>query len=545
MQQVRNKISKISLESFLLFWAITFGALVRFAPVIGTSFPLNDGGLFYTMVQDLINARFSIPFYTTYNLAHIPFAYPPIPFYITALLSWGFNIPLMQLMRWLPALITTLTIPAFYLLAHVVLRSRLKAGLATVGFGMVPRAFDLFVQGGGLTRSFGALFSILTIYNVYQLYAERKKKYIFNTVVVASLLVCSHPELTFHTFFIVALLWLFLGRRRQSTIDTIFITLGVIFLTSPWWLTVLIRHGFSPFQSIMQSGWHHLLFWTPFLTLNFANERFLGIITIFGILGFIACLVRKEYLLVSWLVVPFLIEPRNPYFSAIIPLTMLMSIGIDDVARPALSALKIKNRDLTLSNDNTSGNMYINCTGGILLLTFFLVYTLINAFAFSLQMTGLSVNLDENSAMEWIVANTAERSSFLLLTYGDPFNTPVQEWFPAVTHRVSLTTVQGYEWLPGKQFYQRRDEFNVLMRCLFDDVNCVEKWANEQGYAYDFVYIDQGIIGESPSNGTTPVLGRLLVKSMDSSPCYDLIYVTELIKIYSHDSTNCNTLLSD
>jgi hypothetical protein len=189
--------------------------------------------------------------------------------------------------------------------------------------------------------------------------------------------------------------------------------------------------------------------------------------------------------------------------------------------------------------------MYINCTGGILLLTFFLVYTLINAFAFSLQMTGLSVNLDENSAMEWIVANTAERSSFLLLTYGDPFNTPVQEWFPAVTHRVSLTTVQGYEWLPGKQFYQRRDKFKLLMRCLFADVNCVEKWANEQGYTYDFVYIDQGIIGESPSNGTTTVLGRLLVKSMDSSPCYDLIYVTELIKIYSHDSTNCNTLLSD
>ncbi|MBC7251439.1 MAG: hypothetical protein H5T62_14295 [Anaerolineae bacterium] len=141
------------MDLFLLAWAILFGALVRFAPALDSPFPINDGGLFYAMMGDLIAADYNFPLYTTYNAAHIPFAYPPLPFYLTALLSQWLGIPLLSLIRWLPPLVTTLTIPAFYLLARAILKSRLQASLASVAFAMLPRAFDLFIVGGGLTRT--------------------------------------------------------------------------------------------------------------------------------------------------------------------------------------------------------------------------------------------------------------------------------------------------------------------------------------------------------------------------------------------------------
>jgi len=70
-----------------LFAALLFGAVVRFVPAASSGFPLNDGGLFYTMIRDLKANHFILPQFTTYNFVDIPFAYPPVGFYIAAIFS--------------------------------------------------------------------------------------------------------------------------------------------------------------------------------------------------------------------------------------------------------------------------------------------------------------------------------------------------------------------------------------------------------------------------------------------------------------------------
>jgi len=541
------------MDLFLLAWAIFFGAFVRFAPALDSPFPINDGGLFYAMVGDLVAADYSLPFYSTYNAAHIPFAYPPLPFYLTALLSKGLGIPLLVLMRWLPPFVTALTIPAFYLLARAVLKSRLQASLASVAFAMLPSAFDLFIVGGGLTRSFGALFSLLTLFCVYRLFSGRERKYLFYTILCASLLVYSHPEVTFHTVWIVALLWLFLGRDRQSLGYSMIVAIGVLLCTAPWWGVVLWRHGFEPFRSIMQSGWHQWLFWTPLLRLDFSGERFLGIITVLGVVGFLAALLRRNFLLVAWLLLPFLTEPRNPYFSAAVPLSMLAAIGFDEVVLPGLRALEGKivsapSRGVgqvsnlpsarwrlwkaALRYPSGETGFPLDTRSGKLLLTFFLIYTLINAFAFAAPLAGLRVTDEELAAVEWVNANTPANARFALLTYGDPFNTPIQEWFPALTGRINLAVVQGYEWLPGRQFYTRRDDFPLLMRCLFLDVECLEDWGESRQRDFDYVYVSQSLVGKAGASDQDVILGNSLIQSMQSSPDYRLVYASERIKIF-------------
>jgi hypothetical protein len=61
------------------------GLLIRFYFVIQSPIlPLNDGGLFYTMANELIANNYQIPKYTSYNHLNIPFVYPPFGIWLLA-----------------------------------------------------------------------------------------------------------------------------------------------------------------------------------------------------------------------------------------------------------------------------------------------------------------------------------------------------------------------------------------------------------------------------------------------------------------------------
>ena len=135
-------------------------------------FPLNDGGLFYVMVRDIQRAHYHLPAFTSYNDAHIPFGYSPLAFYLAAVLNdSGFD--LFTLFRVLPFIASTLSIVAFYLLARQMVQSRAAIAVAVIAFAIVPRGFVWLLMGGGLTRSFGYLFALLSLHQVWMLYTRR------------------------------------------------------------------------------------------------------------------------------------------------------------------------------------------------------------------------------------------------------------------------------------------------------------------------------------------------------------------------------------
>ena len=63
------------------------GLVVRAVPLVAAGFPLNDGGLFYAMAEDVRRAGFALPMYSSYNGVGIPFVYPPLAFYLAAALD--------------------------------------------------------------------------------------------------------------------------------------------------------------------------------------------------------------------------------------------------------------------------------------------------------------------------------------------------------------------------------------------------------------------------------------------------------------------------
>ena len=153
-----NKTTAV--ESGAIFFITIIGFAIRIAPALQAGFPLNDGGLFYAMIVNLQEAHYALPLYATYNLAQIPFAYPPLAFYITGLLSDLLHIPVLDLVRLLPPIISTLAIPAFFLLAKEITKSKLHIVFGVFAFAFLPRVFAWHIMGGGITRSLGFLFAI-------------------------------------------------------------------------------------------------------------------------------------------------------------------------------------------------------------------------------------------------------------------------------------------------------------------------------------------------------------------------------------------------
>jgi len=70
---------------FALFVAVLVGAVIRFLPLGASPYALNDGALFAHMANDLARNGFLLPEFTTYNGENIPFAYPPLGIYLTAI----------------------------------------------------------------------------------------------------------------------------------------------------------------------------------------------------------------------------------------------------------------------------------------------------------------------------------------------------------------------------------------------------------------------------------------------------------------------------
>ena len=159
----KKPLSTNELGTLILFGAILFGAWFRIMPAWIAGFPINDGGMFYTMILDLQTNHYIVPLFTTYNHASIPFAYPPLGFYVGAGLSDLLNISPLVVIRWLPGIINAACIPAFYFFAKEVLNNKFQGAIAAFIYAMTPHLTSWLSMGGGLTRSFGMLFMLLTL----------------------------------------------------------------------------------------------------------------------------------------------------------------------------------------------------------------------------------------------------------------------------------------------------------------------------------------------------------------------------------------------
>src|SRR5262245_29141838 len=180
-RRLMKKIRRSEWADLIFIAALLLGTFVRFNPTMLAGFPINDGGMFAVMMDDLKANHYRLPEFTTYNYLNIPYAYPPLGFYlgrITAdLVGWD----ALQVVRWLPAFFASLSIAAFYLLARRLFKDAYYAAVSTLFFALMPRELSWFVMGAGLTRSPAQFFMLLALASLIHLNEKNSRVDVFLT----------------------------------------------------------------------------------------------------------------------------------------------------------------------------------------------------------------------------------------------------------------------------------------------------------------------------------------------------------------------------
>lgn len=509
IKKEKKTLTPIEWIGLILGIAIIFGVFVRFLPGLMAGFPLNDGGMFLSMIQDLHTSGYALPEFTSYNDLSIPFAYPPFGFYFARLVSDLFAVPELDLLRWLPPFVNSLSILAFYLLASKLLKSKSLGTLASAFYALTPGAFGWFVMGGGLTRSFGSLFLLLTVYSALRLFQSREKKFTALSILFGGLTVLSHPEAGIHAAVTCLLVWIFFGRSLTSLFNSILVGVGVFLMTSPWWGTVISFHGLTPFLSAVHTGSYGTPLWKALLGL-IAGDGVIPILALLRLIGLGWGLWKKQYFLLAWVLIPYLVEPRSAPSVAFYPMTMLIALAFAE----AIPYYITRFRKSTLVLDKLYKNTAYNA---VLFLVLILLF--IDSSLYGFRLVGNSLKPTDLDAMAWIQVNTPEDAFFLPLTGNpSPEIDPFIEWFPALAERRSQATIQGLEWTLAEEFFLRYTDLANLQTCTTAD--CVIDWSERTGLGYQYVVVREAGVSEE------------FLDSFEGSTEFQQVYSNEGVSVF-------------
>ena len=428
----------------LLAIAVISGALVRGLPFLGTDFPLGDGGLFATMIGDISANGLVPPPFTSYNGGGLPFAYPPFAFEFAAILQSALGISTLDLLRVVPIIVSVATIPACYLFLRRLMDDETSAALATVAFAVAPRSYAWLIVGGGLTRSFGLLFALLALWQAIGLLQHGGQRRAIITGALAGLTALSHlSAAVFLAATAIILAWRY---RHAMPLGGVAMALGVAFVVAgPWQLLVISRHGFGPLVAAGGSRIADLpAAIAQFLYLRFTDEFLLVPIAILGAIGLIIAVLAGPRWIAVWLVSLFVLTSGDATTYAMVPWAVLVALAVKSFIWPLATTrlrpvLAIATLGLAIIGSSWSSLSVISPLH--------------------------SVPPATRAAMSDARAELTAASRVLVVS-GSPWGLDsTAEWFPMLSGRRSVATVQGNEFAPGGQWNRAIAQAKALEDC--------------------------------------------------------------------------------
>jgi len=459
-----------------LILIILIGFIIRLSFFIGNNFPLHDGGLFFVMIQDLISNKFVLPVFTTYNHANIPFIYPPLGFYVIGITEKLFGIDRLHLFRFFPLLISTLTIPALFGLAIEVLKDEKKSLIATAIFSILPTGFAWLILGGGITRSFGALFGILALSWSIRFINNGSKSSAIIGSIFCGLTVLSHPEWTWFLFYAIGLyvVLAFCEKKQKTLFRSIVIFIGTAVIILPWVITIFTYHDKSVLLPLFDGGTSKWVEIFRLILLQWSEEKFFPFVTVFSICGIFSMIKRREWFLVILLPLVFILQGRGTEQKAVIPLALLAGEGVSVIFTYLYSKF--------LTNFHFKKPFII----GFAFVIYIFVYLLANTFT---SISGFAKPMPKQyfDSFDWINTELPADSKFLVISGKNWVQDIYSEWIPALTGKESISVVQGYEWLPG--FSERVIRYDQITNEFFRGTEYLFKLINNNNMHPDYLIL--------------------------------------------------------
>ncbi len=505
--------------------AVLLGVLVRLAFILSSDFPLNDGALFLEMTRAIRAAQYHLPASVAYNGTAIPFGYSPLGFYLVAVLHDLLGLDMIQALRVVPFVATSACLVAFAAFARDLL-PRVTAGVtrpepalagAVLAFALLPRSYVWLLMGGGLTRSLGLLFAILAIHQAFLLYTRGRWAHAALMGVFAALTALSHLGTAPFAAFSIALMFVAYARTRVAVLGSVVALAIAVLVTAPWVASVVGHHGWAPFAAARATGgnvfdggdtrWNIQIRLAVF-GLTDLGEPLFPLITVLGFFGAIASARARQLLLPAWWGLILLLDVRAPGTYASVPVGLLAGIAIAAVLWPLLFPGPSGDRAVAGGMTRPVGRLAPWLVAGALF-----AYALGGAVTRSESVEGEEKLLrglprDERAAMAWVARTTPPDARFVVLTgpgHTGVWGDRVSEWFPVLTHRVSVATLQGREWINDGTFTARASAYGRLQSCASQAGGCLDDWARTAGMPYTHVFVSK----EKSFTATTPLLNAL------------------------------------
>jgi len=514
---------KLGLGILLLTIALIGGA-IRLFIVLRADFPINDGGMLLQMTQDLLDKNFRLPWYTNYNHAGIPFAYPPLSFYFAALIHRISGIDLFSLFLYIPVFFNILTIPIFFFLSREVLNRENTAIHATLIYAILPPSYEWLIMGGGVARAPALMLSLAALWLAVRSFKCQSSRTLVLAAFFLGVTALCHLEI-----FLMSAVWIatsafFLRRDRWGMTALASLGIGSAVIAAPWWITIIARHGLGPFQNALRSGQFSLANAIGSLLLNSMTDEFLFTpILVLGLIGLLYCVMKKDWLLPAWALGVVLFDARSLNRSMLAPLSMLASITIDDILFPAF--------DLKKSAETVQLRLFPNLAAAILIAYLLLRSSLLaQIYLISTAQSMDVLSLIDRQAMQWVRNNIDSDKAFLVMVPPSSWETnETAEWFPVLTNLSAINIVQGSEWLDNNAFSHMRKLYDEINACSLESLNCLEETASAFNLKYSYIYLSGKFRDfRTGAEFELPMLSELLESSN-----YQLIYQKDTVWIFS------------
>lgn len=502
--------------AFLLLVAANIG-LESFAPP----------GLYLEMSRAIQNAGYGIPETVPYVTADgLPFAYPPLGFYIIAVLQ-DFT-PLSYLHA--AVVMTWIEFVLFGLLAGLFARTFFQASsrwhtvVASVLIVVTPAIyFWQLLPPAGSIRMLGMLFLVTGLLFGLKLFRDGERSALLPALGCFAGTILSHP--TYIPLFGLSFIVFYLVYDRSPTglFWGAVVAIGGLLVTAPWWLLIISRHG--PEVFIHAAGTHEgggkaRTLRSVVAILVPIDGRFISLrMFSLAFIGGLYCLVRRRFLLPVWILTISFVLPKARFVAFIEAL--LVTVAICGIVLPAmrdhqlpidrlLNAVPLSRKRLP-NVEVVSRHAVVTSVVMVVLLG---ALASGGAYAYTHQRTGPSTAFYD--ATDWLHEETPQDATIVAYTHTGRV--------PFYAERTTLNVPWGTEW-EGEGAFQRYKYRNAQIRQCSGPA-CLSNRLSEYGYHPNYIVAPTGAID---------------VNRFNDSPRYQAVHSNEeyvILKLIDSDVSN-------
>jgi len=537
-------------RGFLLL-ALCLAAFVHVAYLRSHQFPALLGGLFLEMAATVAESGTLPTTIHRFTTDGIPFAYPPLGFYVMAVFL-KLGVDGVQLLRFGAPMILLGIVAMMYHLT-VVLTDSPETGLVAGIVTGTHVSLNVYLLGAsGFVRGLGFLCMLVAMLGAYQYYANGGGRRALAIATLGwGLVVLTHPVHAAAAGAGVAMAWAVWDRTPRGLAIGAGVAVGGLVIASPWWLTVVSNHGpeiffagagsqgsfnnsFSDLQELV--AW----FWDGGDVLNWP--------AVFAVVGAATLVVRGEWHQPAWLAAPIvlLVPPHGRLgilfvapLGAIgftLALSLLTELDIDSRDRSASwfsrlrlpSSIDVPTLPSSLDLPDVSTRQVIAVAFFLLLVGPFLAQNMAAASGTSpYSRLPVYADAEDRTAMAWIEDETAADAQVAVIG-------GASEWFPHLANRTSVIVKYGNEW-SGQDTFSRHESAQYHLRNCWNAA-CVNATLVDHEFAAetDYVYVPYGGF-MSGRTGTT--ISPALHDSLRASDQFARVYRNHGVGVYAYNRT--------